>query len=124
MSQEGIDDHMTLSKFQRIFYKHQIIEPRSTIPRRGEDSSKSAPSSPLTLHISDDGSGSKQVDPLKALYKRDLTPSAQDKFSLLIHLEYLRYREKTDLIVKGSLARLSRSPSIVSFFLFKSSNCR
>ena len=57
MSQKGMDDQMTPSKFQRIFYKHQIIRPHSIILECEEDSPKSAPFSPLIPHISHDGNG-------------------------------------------------------------------
>ena len=75
MSHKVMDDQMTVN-FKGFFYKHQAIELRFIIPERGEDFLKFAPFSPLITHISHDGSVSEQVDPLKTLYKRDLTPSA------------------------------------------------
>ena len=80
MSHKGMDDQMTLGNLWGFFYKHQTIEPWSIILERGEDSLKSGPFSPLILHISHDGSGSEQVDPLKNLYKKELTLSAQGTF--------------------------------------------
>ena len=66
MSHKLMDDQMKLSKFQRnLFFKHQAIGPQSIIPKRGEDSSKSTQFPPLIIHISHDGSGFEQVDPLK-----------------------------------------------------------
>lgn len=118
ISQKGMDDQMILSKFKRIFYKHQIIRPHSIILERGEDSPKSTPFAPLIPHISHDGSEFEQVELLKTLYKMDLTPSAQGTFSLFIHLLFLCFRGKTDLIVGGSLAGSLRSPSmVISSFL-------
>ena len=75
----SMDDQMTLSKFQRIFLQTPSNQ-TTIIPEREEDSLKSAPFSPLIIHISHDGSGFEQVDPLKIHYKRDLTPSAQGMF--------------------------------------------
>ena len=105
-----------------FFYKHQAIKPRSIILECGEDSLKSAPFSPLIIHISHDGSGSEQVDPQKTLYKRDLTLSAHVTFYYLsTHCPCVLER-KTDLTVGESLAGSPRSPLIVVFFLFISSN--
>ena len=110
-----------LVNFKGFFYKHQAIKPRSIILERGEDSLKSTPFSPLIIHISHDGSGSKQVDPLKTLYKRDLTLSAYVTFYYLsTHCPCVLER-KIDLTVGGALAGSPWSPLTVVFFLFRSS---
>ena len=106
-----------LVNFREVLYNLYPIKPRFVIPERGEDSPKSALFSPLTPHISYDDSGSEQVDPLLTLYKR--IKSHLMKVSSTIHsFPSLYSREKTDLIVRGSLAGLHRSPlTIFSFFL-------
>ena len=91
-----------LVNFEGFFYKHQVIRPLSI--EHGKDSLKFAPFSPLITHISHDSSGSKQVDPLKTLYKRDLTPLAQGTFYYLSTHYPCVLEKKTDLTVRGSLA--------------------
>ena len=110
-----------LVNFQGFFYKHQAIKSQSIILEHGEDFLKSAPFSPLITHISHDGSGSKQVDPLKTLYKRDLTLSAYVTFYYSsTHCPCVLER-KTDLTIKRSLVGSPWSPLTVIFFLFRSS---
>ena len=106
-----------LVNFREVLYKLYLIKPRFVIPERGEDSSKSAPFSQLTPHISHDDSGFEQIDPLLTLYKRK--KSHLTKVSSTIHsFPSLCSREKIDLTVGGSLAGLHRSPLIVfTFFL-------
>ena len=80
MSLKDMDDQITLNKFWRIFSTntkplyHDL--PFQNVGRIYQN--------PLhfhhLLHISPDGSGSKQLDPLKNSYKKDLTPSAQGMF--------------------------------------------
>ena len=116
-----MDYQMTLSQFQRISYKHQTIGPCFIILEHGEDSPKFAPFFPLIPHISYDGSGSEQVDPLKTLYKRDLTPSTQGTLTYLLSL---CSREKTDVIVREFMAGSPQSPTTILFFLLRSLNHR
>ena len=105
-----------LANFREILYKLYVIKPRSVIPERGKGSLKSAPFSLLTPHISHDDSGSKQVDPLLTLYKR--IKSHSTKVSSTIHNSpFLCFREKINLIVRESLAKLHQSPLTVFSFL-------
>ena len=116
---KGMDDHMTLSKFQRNSL--QALHNQTTIcySRTWGALPKFAPFSPLTPHISHDNSGSEQVDSLLTLYKR--IKSHSTKVSSTIHsFPSLCSREKIDLIVGGSLAGLHRSPLIVFSFLLGS----
>jgi len=104
-----------LANFRGILYKLYAIKPLSIILEHGKDSPKSAPFSPLTPHISHDDSGSKQLDPLLTLYK--MIKSHSTKVNSTIHNSpSLCSKEKTDLIVGGSLASSHRSPLTVFCF--------
>ena len=111
-----------LEKFLReLFKRFHIIRPCYTTPKtwRGFPVIRfTYPFSLLTTHITHDGGGSKQVDPLLTLYKRSKSPSPE--VSSTIHsFPSLCSREKTDFTVEGSLAMLHWSP--LTFFSFLSS---
>jgi len=76
------------------------------------------PFSPLITHITYDGGGSEQVDPLQTLYKRSKSHSLEVS-STIHNFPSLCFREKTDLTVGGSLTRLHQLPLIVLSFLFR-----
>ena len=57
-----------------------MVRPLTLILERGMNSSKFAPLSPLSLHISLDISGNQQVNPLQTLYKRDQAISNQGTY--------------------------------------------
>ena len=75
------------------------------------------PISPLTTYITHDDGGSKQVDPLLTLYKKSKS-SSLEVGSTIHSFSSLCSRDKTDLIVGGSLAMLHWSP--LTFFSFLS----
>ena len=76
------------------------------------------PFSPLTTHITHDGGGFEQVDPLQTLFKR--SKSHSHKVSSIIHsFPSLCSREKTNLTIRGSLAKLHWSLLTILSFLFR-----
>ena len=116
MSHRGMDDQMTLRKFPRIFLQTPSNRTAIYHSRTWEDFLKSALFSPLTTHISHNGSGYKQVDPLKTLYKRDLILSSYVTFYYSSTHCLCVLKRKTDLTVKGPwLVHLSHPWQSFSF---------
>ena len=60
-----------------------MVRPLTLISEHGVNSSKFAPLSPLSPHISHDINGTQQVDLLQTLYKRDQASSNQGTYYYL-----------------------------------------
>ena len=104
----------------RTFKRFCINKPRYITPKmwRGFLIFHSMyPFSLLTTHITYDDGGSKQVDPLLTLYKRNKSHSLEGG-SNIHNFPSLYSREKIDLIVWGSLTGSHQSP--LTFFTFLS----